>query len=130
MPGNWFRFTKAAGLAGSARIRQEFVAGASTFAVGDTIAFAALMRVNAQEDQSDAVAELLLEFRTDLAAISIVNVFSAGAVADGVGFMEAVVPAGCTRIRATMTFGGTPASDSWAQSAQPTFLNLPKLGVV
>lgn len=86
--------------------------------------FAAPMRVNAQEDQSGAIAELLLEFRIESTAISIVNVCSAGAVADSVGYMEAVVAAGCTRIRASMTFGGTPASDSWAQSAQPTFLNL------
>lgn len=121
---------KTAGQAGSALVRQEIVAGSGTFAIGDLVAFAIRMRVNAQEDQTGATAGVLLEFRNDTAALSVVNVYSAGgAMLDGIGYMEAIVPAGTTRIRVTATFDGTPAVDSWVRYAQPTFLNLTKLGI-
>jgi hypothetical protein len=129
--GSWFRFTKTAALPnGVALARQEVLPGASTFTPGDRVAFAIRFKVSAPEDGAGAVAHVFLSNRSDSAEIFGSYVYGAGGDnLEGIAYIELTTAATATRIRAEFGITGQAAADSWVQYAQPTLINLTKLGL-
>lgn len=132
IPGNWFRLTKAAGTSsGQAFIRFEPTAGTSTFQAGDRIAAAVRFKVNCEESTAGAYAQVGFYQRTSSGA-SVGSALFADVVGnnlDGIMYTEMVIQADVTSIRFEPGIIGAPTVDSWVQYAQPTIINLTKLGI-
>jgi hypothetical protein len=130
--GNWFRFTKTAATSvGAALVRQEIVAGPTTFDVGDRLAMAVRFRASAREDGTGATALVSLSARTASALLTGVYVYDAGGDnLEGIAYVELAAPATTARVRAEVGITGAAATvDEWVQFAQPTLINLSRLGL-
>jgi hypothetical protein len=129
--GSWYRFSKTvASTAAQAFIRAEVLPGASTYQTGDRVAWVVRFRANAQEDGSGASAYIALTGLTASAVVASTTVYSAGGEnLDGIAYMELPITDTMVKLRAEVGIVGKPTVDSWIQYAQPTLINLTKLGL-
>ena len=120
VPGQMFQFDRASGT--SCTISQTVSAGASTFAVGDTLAF--LFR--AQAETATVAWEGMYCTFTGASGAARSFHLATGPLADGIGYYEWVVPAGCTALSVRFM---SEAGVGKYRVGQATLRNLTTLGV-
>lgn len=128
IPGNWWRMAKTTAEGGAiAGIRFDATSG---FVEGDRVALAVRVAAQVADSGAEMMAGVRLQPRTNSASLGgSYAYYSGGTFADGVAYIEAVVPPTATVLRVELTSSGAVTADSWVQFAQVTLVNLTALGI-
>jgi hypothetical protein len=131
--GNWQSLAAPAGSGGQACLKTLFTTG---YTAGDRLAFAARIKAVGFEANPGQSYYVRLDFNGGaglISSLSMVTTVSGGSsdIADGVAYVEGVVPAGTTGINVTLMVQGPPVSGTGAvlTVALPTVTNLTQLGI-